>query len=129
MKKSISVLFILTFTVLTSFAQKAEVLYFKANLACCAGKACANLEGQVKAVVDKNFKATEVAFKTVMLADSANTALVNKFSAKSQTVVVVQTKKKKALSKDVSELVKNFSRTKDEAAFEKDFVAAIKELL
>lgn len=129
MKKSLVFISVLTFFALTTFAQKAEVLYFKANLACCAAKACSNIEGQVKAVVEKNFNANEVVFKSIMIADSANTELVNKYSAKSQTVVVVQTKKKKALNKDVSDLVKNFSRSRDEAAFEKDFVAAIKELL
>ncbi|OPZ98006.1 MAG: hypothetical protein BWY70_01339 [Bacteroidetes bacterium ADurb.Bin408] len=117
------------FIAVASQAQKVHVLYFKANLACCAAKACANLEGQVKSVVEKNFKSTDVAFKTVMLSDSANTALVNKYNAKSQTVVILQNKKKNAQSKDVSELVKEFSRSKDEAVFEKEMIAAIKELL
>lgn len=129
MKKIIFLSILSVFVVLTTQAQKVNVLYFKANLACCAAKACANLEGQVKSVIEKNFKVTDVAFKTVMLSDSGNTALVNKYNAKSQTVVIVQTKKKKAQSKDVSEIVKNFTRTKDEAAFEKEIIAAIKEML
>ncbi len=129
MKKSIVLLFVLSLFIIQSHAQKVEVLFFKANLACCAAKACANLEGQIKSVVEKNFKSAHVAFKTVMLSDSANAELVNQYNAKSQTVVIVQKKKKNAQSKDVSELVKNLTRTKDEATFEKDFVAAIKELL
>jgi len=129
MKKNILLLVVSVFMMLAAQAQKVQVLYFKANLACCAAKACANLEGQVKSVVEKNFKAADVAFKAVMLSDSGNVALVNQYNAKSQTVVIVQNKKKKAVSKDVSELVKDFTRTKDEAVFEKEMIAAIKELL
>lgn len=129
MKKSIVILFVMSFFVIQTYAQKVEVLYFKAKLACCAAKACANLEGQVKSVVEKNFKTSDVIFKSIMLTDSANTALIQKYNAQSQTVVVVQLKKKKAQTKDVSSIVRDFSRSKDEATFEKDIVAAIKEML
>jgi len=129
MKKLSVLLFVVLFFTLQGYAQKVEVLYFKANLACCAAKACANLEGQIKSVVEKNFKTSVVAFKTIMLNDTAQSELINRYNAKSQTVVLVQKKKKNPQTKDVSEMVKNFNRTKDEAVFEKDIVAAIKELL
>jgi len=129
MKKSMVLLFILSFFVFQSYAQKVEVLYFKANLACCAARACANLEGQIKTVVERNFKNTEVVFKTIKIADAENAELVKKYDAKSQTLIIVPLKKKKATYKDVSDLAKTLARSSDEAAFEKDIVAAIKELL
>jgi len=129
MKKSILMLFVLAFFAITSYAQKVEVLYFKAQLACCHARACANLEGQVKDVVEKNFKSSDVVFKAVQVADESNADLVKKYEAKSQTVVAVPLKNKKAEAIDVSDIVKNFARSKDEAAFEKDIVAAIKKLL
>jgi len=129
MKKSMFLFFILSFFVFQSYAQKVEVLYFKANLACCAARSCANLEGQVKTVVERNFKDTEVVFKSVMIADAVNAELVQKYNAKSQTLILVPLKNKKATDKDVSDLVKLLARSSDEEAFEKDIVAAIKEIL
>ena len=67
--------------------KSVEVLYFKANLACCKAKACNALEGNIKSIIDKNYPNGNVNFKVVKLADEANKELVDKYKAQSQTVV------------------------------------------
>lgn len=113
------------------FAQKnkAEVLYFKAQLPCCQATACNSLEQEVKLIIEKNFTKGEISFKQVALGDAGNKALVDKYSAKSQTVVIVNTKKKTNNSVDVSDIVRRYARTDDKASFEKELVAKIKESL
>jgi len=111
------------------YAQKVEVLYFKAQLACCKAAACNNLEAEVKGIIEKNFAKKAVTFKQVALADEANKALVEKYEAKSQTVVLVVTKKKKETAVDVSDIVRRYARTNDKAAFEKELTDKINESL
>jgi len=110
-------------------AQKVEVLYFKAELACCKAKVCNALEGEVKSIVEKNFAPDKVTFREVKLVDESNKELVEKHSAKSQTVVVITKKRKKETAVDVSDLVRNFSRSQNKAEFEKELVAKINESL
>jgi hypothetical protein len=78
-----------------------EVLYFKANLACCKARACNALEGDIQAIITKNFTDGSVVFRQIKLADTTNKALIDKYNAKSQTVVIVKGKKKKEIRKDV----------------------------
>lgn len=129
MKNVIAIVFVLLSSSFALKAQKAEVLYFKANLSCCQAKACNAVEAEVKAVVEKNFTVDKVAFKEIALADEANKPLVEKHSAKSQTVIIIAKKKKKEVAVDVSEVVRSFSRTQDKAAFERDLTAKINEVL
>jgi len=129
MKKLVLVLFAFALFAGQSFAQKVEVLYFKADLACCAARACGNLEGQVKAIVEENFKNGDVVFTPVRIADPNNAALIEKYEAKSQTVVIVSTKKKKETVTDATTMVRDFSRNRDQAAFEQSFIGAIKAML
>ena len=110
-------------------AQKVEVLYFKANLACCHARACNNLENQVKQVVESNYENGDVVFKSVRLSDANNAELVQKYNANSQTVVIVSNKKRKQEIVDASEMVRNLRRTRNQADFEKDFTEAINKLL
>jgi disulfide oxidoreductase YuzD len=67
---------------LTTFAianaQKAEFLYFKADLACCKAKSCNALEGDLKALIEKNYPNGEVIFKTIKISDEANKDIVAK---------------------------------------------------
>jgi hypothetical protein len=112
---------------LATFAQKTEVLYFKADLACCQARACNALEGDVKAVVEKNFNGETVVFKEIKLADPNNKELIEKYNAKSQTVVIVTHKKKKETFVDVTDIVRNYSRFKNKEELEKNFVAKINE--
>lgn len=113
------------------YAQKStvEVLYFKAQLTCCQAAACNNLENEVKSIIENNFAGKTVTFKQVALADQANKALVEKYNAKSQTVVLVATKNKKETSVDVSDIVRRYVRTNDKATFEKELTDKINESL
>jgi hypothetical protein len=129
MKRLFTILAFVLLSVAALQAQKVEVLYFKANLACCQAKACNAVEAEVKALVEKNFAADKVTFKEIKLADEANKELVAKHSAKSQTLVVVGKKKKKEVVADISEVVRNYSRTQNKEEFERDLVAKINEVL
>ena len=80
-KKFIIMLFIALFAASgIAFAQQkktsAEVLYFKANLACCVGKACNALESTVKKIVEKNWADGKVVFRQVKLSDTVNNGLI-----------------------------------------------------
>ena len=123
MKKIVSLL-AMCFRAVSVFAQtnKTEVLYFKAQLACCQANACNTLENDIKQIVTKNFP-KDVAFKQVALADENNKALVEKHKAKSQTVVLVNSKG----AVDVSDIVRAYVRSSDKDAFEKALVAKIQE--
>ncbi|MCL2329531.1 MAG: hypothetical protein FWC39_13610 [Bacteroidetes bacterium] len=129
--KRIIILFALGIATMSVYAQKnsVEVLYFKAQLTCCKAASCNNLEGEVKSIIEKNFAGKAVTFKQVPLADEANKALVEKYNAKSQTVVLVVTKKKTETSVDVSDIVRRYARSDDKAAFEKELTAKINEAL
>jgi hypothetical protein len=130
MKKVI--IFLAAFTVTMGlYAQKTtvEVLYFKAKLACCKAAACDKLEADVISVIEKSFAGKGVTFKQVALADEANKSLVEKYNAKSQTVVLVATKDKKETSVEVSEILRRYARTNDKAAFEKELTDKINEML
>ncbi|MBC8343977.1 MAG: hypothetical protein ISR55_09615 [Bacteroidetes bacterium] len=134
MKKSILV--ISSFLVILSLnlkaqtnSVKAEVLYFKANLACCQAKACNALEGDIRSVVEKLYPSGDVVIKVIRLADPANKALVEKFSAKSQTVVIVSKNKKTEKTVDVSEIIRNYSTNKDRASFETEINNRITEVM
>ncbi len=115
-------------TVLSVNAQKAEVLYFKANLPCCQATACNNVESVVKGIVDVNFS-NKAEFKQVKLADASNSTLVQKHNAKSQTVVVSFMKDGKENNVDVSDIVRSYTRDGDKEKLEKELVAKINETL
>jgi len=108
---------------------KVEVLYFKAQLACCKAKACNAVEGNVKKVVDDNFKDKNVSFREIKLNDPANAELIKSYNAKSQTVVLVYTKKRKTSSADVSDIVTEYVKTNDLEAFQKKLTEQINQLL
>jgi len=109
-------------------AQKAEVLYFKADLPCCQARACDNIEAGIKNTIESYYKDGSVIFKTIKISDPANKELIEKFNARSQTAVVVcSAKKGKETVKDISDIVRSFARTYDTAGLEKDMVAVINE--
>jgi hypothetical protein len=117
------------FISITLMAQKAEVIYFKADLACCQAKACNALQNDVKVIVENNFKADNVVFKEVKLSDISNKELVEKYNAKSQTVVVVVKKKKSEKTVDITDMVRSYSRLNNKEEFEKQLVAKINETI
>jgi len=123
----ISVTILMTLTVLAASPKKGvEVLYFKAQLSCCQARACNTLENDIKTLIAANFDASKVTFTEVLLADAKNKALIEEYKAKSQTVVVVNAKKKKTM--DVSDLVRTYLRNGDKATFEKELIQKIKNL-
>ncbi len=129
--KKISLLILALIISVGATAQKpakgVEVLYFKAELACCQARACNNLENMTKTIIEKNFKSNKVTFKTIKLADEGNKSLVDLYKAKSQTVVLVNARKKKTL--DVSDIVRKFARHNDQTTFEEELVAKIKGII
>jgi hypothetical protein len=130
MKRSFVILmFFALFMGLTSIAQKAEVLYFKAELACCRARSCNALESDVKTAVEKNFTNGDVTFRVLKLADAANKDLVEKYHARSQTVVVVATKRKKETTVDISDIVRDYSRNRNRDVFEQNLVAKVNECM
>jgi hypothetical protein len=106
-----------------------EVLYFKANLACCKARACNALEAKVKEIVDKNWTDGSVTFRQVKLSDSTNTELVKKYNAQSQTLILVKSSKKKDSSLDISTILQEYAKTNDEQKFETEFTAKINEFI
>jgi len=119
---------VLVFFAIASYAQKCEILYFKANLPCCHARACNNLEADVKSIIDTKFKDGNVTMKVVKLGDEENKELVEKYNAKSQTVVLVSTKKKNETVVDVSDIVRNYARNNNKDEFETALIAKINEL-
>jgi hypothetical protein len=107
-------------------AQKAEVLYFKANLACCKARACAGVQQDVQSILKSNFTEKELVYKTVQLEDAANKSLVEKHKARSQTVVLVVKKRRGETVVDLSDLVRKYQRDRNKADFEKAMVARVK---
>jgi len=131
MKKTIFLLTIAIFSGMMLFAQSKkssiEVLYFKANLACCKAKACNVLESDIQNIITKNYPDGSVKFTEVKLVDVANKDLIDKYNAKSQTVIIVKKTKKKETFVDVSDLVQKYVQSQDKTTFEKDFIAKINE--
>ncbi len=127
MNKTLAILLFALVLGFTAKAQKTEVLYFKADLACCRARACNALESDLKRIIESNFNDGKVQFTSVRISSAANTALVEKYNARSQTVVIVNTHGQTETSKDISDMVRNYSRTRDRANFQKDLLAKISE--
>ncbi|MDA3867909.1 MAG: hypothetical protein PF489_14350 [Salinivirgaceae bacterium] len=125
--KKLNVIIVIAFMAIasTSFAQNTEVLFFKAKLSCCQAKACNELEGNIKTIVEKHFANNEVAFRTINLADADNKTLAEKFNAKSQTVVIVKSDK----SLDITDQIASYQGAKDKDAIEQKIVNKIKSFL
>ena len=130
--KKINVIMLIAFMAFasTGIAQQnnAEVLFFKAELSCCKARACEQLEKDIKSIVEENFSDNELAFRSVKIADKENKALVNKYNAKSQTVVVAD-KNGEEKSIDISDLVSRYQKTKDKEAVKKIIVDKINTIL
>lgn len=134
MKKNtlILLLVMVTMTAMTSAQQKngkTEVLFFKANLCACKAKACSALETTVQDIIERNYKDCTVTFREVKLSDTTNNQLISKYKAQSQTLIIVNTKKKKETSVDLSAQLKEYATTKDTIKFERELTAEINELI
>jgi hypothetical protein len=115
--KPLNLLFLLSvFTMGSLFAQNSanyEVLYFKANLSCCQAKACDALQKDVAEVFESNFDSKDVSFKVVKLEDDANQELIDKYNAKSQTVVCVKSGSDTEKYADLSPIVRKYRSHED----------------
>ena len=133
MKKQLLILVIAVMAGVSVFAQtnkkSIEVLYFKANLACCKAKACNMLESEIQTIIEKTYTDGSVLFKEVKLADDSNKVLVEKYKAQSQTVVLVKKRKGKEISADVSDIVKQYLTDKNKEKFEADLVQRINSFI
>jgi hypothetical protein len=129
MKKLLTIFSIFLLIGTMAFAQKAEVLYFKADLACCKERACNTLENDVKSIIESHFSDSEVQFVAVKISDDANKELVAKHSAKSQTVVIAAKKRRSETIVDVSDIVRAYSRNRDKAELEKELIAKINDII
>lgn len=127
MKKSFFLILVSCIFAINVVGQKAEVLYFKANLGCCAARACENLETSVKAVVEENFDESEVVFRTIMLTHEDNADIVKKYNAGSQTVVIVNTENGE--NQNVTDLIRNFRRTRNNDDFQAGMISAINKII
>lgn len=125
MRKNLLTIILLVFISIAAFGQKAEVLYFKANLPCCPARACNQLETDIKEIIENNFSNDKVVFKTIKIADKKNSEITNKYNAKSQTVVIISGDK----AIDVSDIVKTYSRRKNKEEFKSQLIAQINKSL
>lgn len=132
MKKTALFLAIIIISSTALFSQsskgKLEVLYFKANLACCKARACNALGTDIQSIIQKNFADSSVVLREIKLADETNKALVEKYKAQSQTVIIVKKKKKKETSTDVSDIVKAYVQDQNKETFEQALLAKINEV-
>lgn len=133
MKKMIftllAVFFITNFIYSQSNNAKVEVLYFKANLACCKARTCNAIEADIKSMVENKYADGKVVFKQVRIADSTNAPLVTKYNAQSQTVIIRKTSSKKDVYFDASAMVKQYYADMKKDVFEQQFFAKIDEML
>ncbi len=129
MKKLLTIFGVFLLMGTMAFAQKAEILYFKADLGCCRERACNALENDVKSIIESNFNERDVQFVTVKISDEANKELVEKHSAKSQTVVVTAKKRRSETTVDISDIVRAYSRNRDKAELEKELIAKINDII
>jgi hypothetical protein len=92
-------------------AQKAEVLYFKANLACCHARACATgCSVMCKSILEANFDCKrDRIYKTGAAGEiRLIVQLIEKHNARSQTVVLVVQKRRGETVVDLSDLVRQY---------------------
>ncbi|HKK68428.1 MAG TPA: hypothetical protein VJ946_09450 [Bacteroidales bacterium] len=131
--KKINVIMLIAFMAFasTGIAQQnnAEVLFFKAELSCCKARACEQLEKDIKSIVEENFSDNELTFRSVKIADKENKALVGKYDAKSQSVVVVTDKSGEEKFIDISDLVARYQKNQNKESVKKEIVKKIKTIL
>jgi len=132
MKKTFLLLIIAIFSGFMLFAQSKksniEVLYFKANLCACKARVCTVVGNDIKTIIEKCYPDSSVRFREVMLSDEKNKEIVTKYNAQSQSLIVVNKKKKKENFIDVSDIVKEYSQKQDKEALEQELKSKIVEL-
>src|SRR6056297_1069326 len=131
--KKINVIMLIAFMAFasTSLAQQnnAEVLFFKAELSCCKARACEQLEKDITSIVEEDFSDNELTLRSVKIADKENKALVGKYDAKSQSVVVVTDKSGEEKFIDISDLVARYQKNQNKESVKNEIVKKIKTIL
>jgi len=131
--KKINVIMLIAFmaSASTGIAQQnnAEVLFFKAELSCCKARACEQLEKDIKSIIEENFSDNELVFRSVKIADNENKALVDKYNAKNQSVVVVTDKSGEEKFIDISDLVARYQKNQNKESVKNEIVKKIKTIL
>ncbi len=132
MKKTFMLFAIIMLSGMLLSAQSAknsiEVLYFKANLACCKARACNALESDIQNIISESYPDSSVVLTEIKLIDTTNNALIAKYNAQSQTVVIVKKKKKKEFSIDVSDIVKAYVQNQNKETLKQELMAKIEEI-
>lgn len=131
MKKTGLTILFCAIIAITAFAQekKVEVLYFKANLGCCQGRACNILQSEIDKTIAQSFADKNIEFKVVRLADEKNKEMIQKYNAKSQSVILVNKKRKKEKVVDLTPIVETYKKDKNKEKFEKELKIKIKKAL
>jgi len=111
-----------------SAKNKIEVLYFKANLACCKARSCNALESDIQKIISESYPDSSVVLTEVKLIDTTNNALIAKYKAVSQTVVIVRKKKNKEFSIDVSDIVKEYITNQNKETLKQELIAKVDEI-
>lgn len=106
---------------------KVELLFFKANLGCCASRYGDQIIEDTREIIQKKFSTKLVSFKVIEIADVANKDLVAKHNAKSQTVVIMNSKKK--TSEDISSIIALYVKDNNEKKLETALVEKINNFL
>ena len=83
----------------------------------------------MKAEIEKEFPGENIEFKRVWLNEKENEALIQKYSAQPQTVVMVKKKKDKETVTDLTEIVRQYSLKKNQEEFEQQLKTTIAENL
>ena len=128
MKKFIGSFLVILFITNVAFSQtkcSVEVLYFKAKLCGCKARVCDALEANVRSLIQEEYPDMNIEFKTVSLADAANKDLIAKHNARSQTVVMIQTKKKNETVVDLTAIVQTYSRDRNKEKFKNDLTIKV----
>ncbi|HNW90080.1 MAG TPA: hypothetical protein PKN48_10480 [Bacteroidales bacterium] len=135
MKKTVfllTLMFIFTYAVFSQNTKgHAEVLYFKTDISVSIDYTaeCNLLESTIENIIKKNYPQGNVIFKEIRLAVDSNKVLVDKYQARSQTVVIVKKKKKKEKSVNVEGIIQNYLRSRNDETLEKDLVKKINKFL
>ncbi len=130
LKKStmfLALLLIFSASALGNPGKDVEVMYFKAKLACCKARACNALQSDVEKAVSKYSKDNDISFKVIRLNDSKNKELIEKYNAKSQTVVIYNKENDKAI--DVTSIVKSYLKDQNKEKLENELKKKIDEIL
>ncbi len=122
----LTVLLLFTATVISQEEDEVEVLYFKARLACCKARACNALQSDIEKAVEEISEDMNISFKVIRLSDPANKDLIEKYNAKSQTVVIYNKEENKAI--DVTSIVNKYKRDRNKQQLANELKKKIDEV-